>query len=395
VPPQASAPPPRANIAATRSISGPPIPREDPPDSTPRSSPASEPTVDILIDEPDLEDEAPARELFDELGLDGAAEDDPPPPPSAAIAVPPHPPPLRHTEPPVEASVIVDDPELAAIVDRLVATGELDEDAEGELLRQGERAMRVLMTRFPGPLTFERARFATMLQPPRASECGPVLRLVARERRVALPFVLDRLAAVDPESRGWATHILCELPYVEAIGPLVPRLRDEDPATCASAAYALCAIARSHSAEVRSAVLGLAHSADPLDRVSAMHLAAELREPLLVPEIVHVLADGDERVVISAHDALVAITMQDLGLDARPWLRWWEANGSRHRVEWLIDALTHEVSEIRRAAGEELRAASKEYFGFAAELPARDRERAQQRYRDWWITEGRARFRRR
>jgi hypothetical protein len=397
VPPQPSAPPPRANIAATRAISGPPIPREDPPDSDRRDPPSSEPTVDILIDEPDLDDEAPARELFDELGLDGAPpEDSPPPPPSAAIAVPPHKPPLRHTEPPVEASIIVDaDPEVVAMIDRLVATGELDEQAEGELLRQGERAMRVLMTRFPGPLTFDRSRIATMLLPPRASECGPVLRLIARERRVALPFVLDRLAATDPETRGWATHILCELPYLEAIGPLLPRLRDEDPATSASAAYALCAIGRSHPSAVRSAVLAIAHSADPLDRVAAMLVAAELRDPALVPEIVHLLADGDERVVYAAHDALVAITMQDLGLDARPWMRWWETNAARHRVEWLIDALTHEVSEIRRAAGEELRAASKEYFGFAAELPARDRERAQQRYRDWWITEGRARFKRR
>jgi hypothetical protein len=74
-------------------------------------------------------------------------------------------------------------------------------------------------------------------------------------------------------------------------------------------------------------------------------------------------------------------------------MRWWELNSSRHRLEWLIDALIHEVSEIRRAAGEELRALSKEYFGYASDLPPRDRERAQQRYRDWWVTEGRTRFR--
>ena len=49
-------------------------------------------------------------------------------------------------------SVIVDiDRELAAIVERL-AQGVVDEQAEGELLRQGERAMRVIMAHFPGPL---------------------------------------------------------------------------------------------------------------------------------------------------------------------------------------------------------------------------------------------------
>jgi hypothetical protein len=60
----------------------------------------------------------------------------------------------------------------------------------------------------------------------------------------------------------------------------------------------------------------------------------------------------------------------------------------------MIDALTHDVSEIRRAAGDELRALSREYFGYSSDLPPRDRERAQQRYRDWWITEGRTRFHR-
>jgi hypothetical protein len=75
-------------------------------------------------------------------------------------------------------------------------------------------------------------------------------------------------------------------------------------------------------------------------------------------------------------------------------VKWWEQNALRHRVEWLIDALTHEVSEIRRAAGEELKSVTREYFGYNADLPPRDRERAQQRYRDWWVTEGKTRFRR-
>jgi HEAT repeat protein len=403
--PQGSSPPPAANIATVRAISGPPIPREEPPDSPPReppsasppraevpaerARPASAPQVEVV--ESGLHDDA--SELFDELGWDTPAEEDPGPPPSAAIAVPPHKPPLRHTEPPAEPSVIVDiDPELAAIVDRAVS-GAGDEQAEGELLRLGERAMRGIMARFPGPLGFERSRIAAMASPPRASECGPVLRLVARERKVALPFVLEKLVDPDTESRGWATHLLCELPYVEAIAPLLLRLRDVDASTRVSAAHALAAIARVYADDVRASVLGMARSADPIDRASAARAMAELREPTLVPDLVRTLADGDEGVVGAAHAALVQVTRQDFGLDARPWMRWWEQNQSRHRVEWLIDALTHDAAELRRAAGEELRATSREYFGYSSDLPARDRERSQQRYRDWWITEGRARFR--
>jgi hypothetical protein len=74
-------------------------------------------------------------------------------------------------------------------------------------------------------------------------------------------------------------------------------------------------------------------------------------------------------------------------------VRWWDHHSTQHRVEWLIDALTHDVVDIRGGAAAELRAVTGEYFGYSADLPLRDRERAQQRYRDWWATDGRARFR--
>jgi HEAT repeat protein len=250
------------------------------------------------------------------------------------------------------------------------------------------------MTYFPGPVTHERARIAGLASLPRASECGPVLRLVARQRKLALPYVIERLTDPEAETRGWATHLLAELPYAEALPHAILRLRDDDPATRAVAAVAIAAIAKTAPEPVHAAVVGLARHADPLERGAAMRVMAELRDPALVPELVRALGDGDESVVELAHGALVQVTRQDLGTDARRWLTWWELNAQRHRAEWLIDALTHEVSEIRRAAGEELKVLTKEYFGYAEDLPARDRERAQQRYRDWWITEGKARFRR-
>jgi hypothetical protein len=335
--------------------------------------------------------------VFDELGWEVDVEEQPvpPPPPSSAVALPPHRPPASRAGSAGELpSIIVDVVrELGDLVDRVIA-GESDEQEEAELLRQGERAMQAVMTRFPGPVGVDRSRFASMTRLPRPSDCGPVLRLVVRERKVALPFVLERLEHDDDEVRGWATHLLCELPYPEAIPHLLVRLRDTDASIRVSAAHALAAIGRSHPEEVRSSLLLLAHEVDPYERTAALRAIAELRQPALVPELVRALGDGDETVVVAAHDALVRVTLQDLGMDARLWLRWWEQNGSRHRVEWLIEALTHEVSEIRRAASEELRAISNEYFGYAADLPPRDRERARQRYQDWWITEGRARFRR-
>ncbi|MDP9034966.1 MAG: HEAT repeat domain-containing protein [Myxococcota bacterium] len=433
------APPPR-NILAVRNHTGPPIPREEPMDSmgalrrapprtlifrdapgpmpirTPSPLPAvilsssaetasdrsqssdameSSPEIDVADFDGEIPADLDSRALFDLLGWETG--DDPPdvPPPSSTFAVSAHRPPVPYAPSEELPSVIVDlDEELATMVDRLVA-GETDDQAERELLHQGERAMRVLMARFPGPLTFDRARFATMASPPRPSECGPLLRLIARERKVALPFVLERLSDDDPEVRGWATHLVCELPYAEAILPLLPRLSDPDASTRASATHALAAIARLCPEETREAIDTLARGADPAGQAGALGVMALLRDARRVPELVRALAEADPRVAGAAHLALVQLTRQDFGPDARPWLRWWEQNSSRHRVEWLIDALTHDVSEIRSAAGEELRALSREYFGFASDLPPRDRERAQQRYRDWWLADGRGRFSRR
>ena len=49
----------------------------------------------------------------------------------------------------------------------------------------------------------------------------------------------------------------------------------------------------------------------------------------------------------------------------------------------------HEQAALRAAAGEELKTITKEYFGYYDDLPKRERERAQSRYREWWNSVGR------
>ena len=87
--------------------------------------------------------------------------------------------------------------------------------------------------------------------------------------------------------------------------------------------------------------------------------------------------------------ALALVTRQDFGTDAKRWLAWWAENKERHRLEWLIDSLMHEQAAVRAAAGEELKAITKEFFGYHDDLPRRERERAQARYREWWASVGR------
>jgi hypothetical protein len=266
-------------------------------------------------------------------------------------------------------------------------------------------AMPAIMSRFPGPITADADHLAALAkaaptsakEPPlRVTECGPLLRLIAGQRRVALPFVIDELAQTDPERRFWATFLLTELVYPEAAGKLVERLFDEEARTRRVARMAARALAESSPSAVIEPLgnVALTSSAPAPKRVWAVEMLGELREPEAIPILVSLLGGSDPMVADAAHQACITVTRQDFGTESRKWLGWWSANASLHRIEWLIEALMHDEQRIRHAAGEELKAITKEYFGYYDDLPKRERERAQQRYRDWWSTEGRVRFRR-
>ncbi len=124
-----------------------------------------------------------------------------------------------------------------------------------------------------------------------------------------------------------------------------------------------------------------------------MESLAELRQPQAVPYLILALDDNPVDPVQSARRALVVLARQDFGTNTAGWNDWWRSASGRHRIEWLIDALTHESPEIRRPAGEELKALTREYFGYYDDLPAAERSQAQRQYRQWWETRGKARFR--
>ena len=129
-------------------------------------------------------------------------------------------------------------------------------------------------------------------------------------------------------------------------------------------------------------------------RLLAVETLGELRQPRAIPLLAPLLSASDADLSRVAHHALVVITCQDFERDTRRWAAWWSQSSAQHRIEWLIDALVADDEARAEVAGAELKAVTKEYFGFQSSLPRRERERSQQRYRDWWLHEGRSRFRR-
>ncbi|AUX31669.1 MULTISPECIES: HEAT repeat domain-containing protein [Sorangium] len=297
--------------------------------------------------------------------------------------------------------------EYSSLVQHVLAGGEAGSRAFAELVRNGETAISIVAARFPGPLRVDRQRFreqlagpdgaASVAAAPPASQCGPLLELIVAIRRPALPFMTVRSASPDPEVRFWATHVLGELPYPEAANALLPRLFDDNVAVrrIAVRSAALLIAAPPAGGPI---LQGLDHIArdreeSPARRLTAIDTMSEIRSGSSVPALVSALSDPHDAIVEAAARALTAITREDLGRDARKWMAWWSRNGERHRIEWIIDALTHEKPAIRRAAIDELKGITREYFGYYEDLPRQEREAAQERYRAWWISEGRSRFR--
>ena len=296
-------------------------------------------------------------------------------------------------------SVIVDvASEYVGLVERVIAgtkpgtsQGSSADDAETELLRAGGYAMPAIMARFPGPVTVELKADGPL---PRVADCGPVLRLVASQRRTALPFVLAHVEDPDVEKRFWATYLLTELLYPDVLDPIVQRVFDAEPRVRRAARAAARAFAEGHpGAIVERFELVAMDGGEAADRrVLAVEALGETREALAVRALIPLLDDPKAQVVSAVRAALTSIARQDFGASSAKWQAWWDTNKDRHRLEWLIDALIHEEAALRAAAGEELKTLTKEYFGYYDDLPTRERERAQSRYRAWWNTVGRVRF---
>ncbi len=337
----------------------------------------------------------------------------PPPPPSlgslAKQRAPSNRPPLRREEEESERpspfsgqtgasalpSVMVDvGAEHKELIQRVVDGGHRGQEAFDELVRNGEHVIQAVMARFPGPLRVDRHRARGEL--PAASQCGPILELVVAIRRPALPFISVRTSSPDAEVRFWATHALGELRYAEAATVLVPRLFDDDAPVRRIARRSAAALvgAGAAGAPILKGLEDITRNANqPIPhRVLAIETMGEIRSGSLVPPLLSALDDASDEVADAARRALLLITRQDFGRSSLRWGDWWARNEDRHRIEWLIDALMHEQPSVRRAAGDELKLLTKEYFGYYDDLPKRERERAQGLYRAWWEREGRPRF---
>lgn len=197
----------------------------------PASSPPGPPTDPYLGPPLDQLDEPPyPRAHLDDRREPGTLA----PPRSDARAGAPssHPPPRGRSDPPGHQGEPAPSlrrggrPDLGVLLARASRGGSDGAVARAVLLSEAQGGLAALMAHFPGPLTVDRSRARSGIGP--ASRCGVLLSVLAELGWPALPFVTTRASSADVDQRFWATHLLAELPFVEAATAVVPRLFDDD-----------------------------------------------------------------------------------------------------------------------------------------------------------------------
>lgn len=261
--------------------------------------------------------------------------------------------------------------------------------AIGVALDRSAEALPELAQRFPGVLRVD--RFTVPGRPLPAAQYGGLLELLVTMGDYATPLIVEKMQSPQRDDRFYAAVCAVELRPPTALGHLVERLFDAD------FGVRLCAMAALQGYPLRDLTNALqtvraALASDELERVAAAtHAVADLSDAAALPELLNTLARGG-RFADHARMALMSLTRQDFGTSERKWRRWAQENRSTHRIEWLIDALSQREDALRKAAIDDLRRLTNEFFGYHHDLPKKDRDAAIARWRAWWRETGAKRF---
>jgi Type II secretion system (T2SS), protein E, N-terminal domain len=304
-------------------------------------------------------------------------------------------PPQRPTPVPFEQGTELSiDAEPPRPIDTLL--DEIEKSGEGtsgaamtEAVERANETIASLMQRFPGKLRID--RFNVVGRPLRAAQYGGLLELVIQLGTVASELLIEKMGAPQRDVRFYATVCVTELRPRNAVYALAERLFDQDFGVRACAIEALAGYPIGDLGHALVRARRAVHSNDPEVVNAATAAIIELRDTDAIADLIGVIERTDRGGDL-ARKALTTLTAQDFGPSEKKWRRWHEAARGKHRIEWLIDGLTHKEDTIREAAINDLRRVTGEYFGYHYDLPRRERDAAAERWAAWWRDSGHRRF---
>lgn len=235
----------------------------------------------------------------------------------------------------------------------LLSTADADDQKLiARALDEGVAIVPALITRLPGKLRVTRESLLDGGALP--SSASALLQALVALRRNALPFLVVQSANTVPSARLFATLILGELPYAESVSALLPRFFDPDAQIRQAA---LTASRNLRSSPELAAQLSLAlerivrSESEPAERrAAAANTIAALASASSVTALIDGLRTQDFALQAAIAEALRELTCQEFGPDLDAWTQWLSGHGARDRVEWLLDALSHESAALRQKA---------------------------------------------
>jgi hypothetical protein len=263
------------------------------------------------------------------------------------------------------------------------------EDELNEAVERANETLGSLMRRFPGTLRVE--RFGVTGRPLRAAQYGGLLELVIRLGSIAAELLIDKMSAPQRDIRYYATVCCMELRPRNSVYALVERLFDQDYGVRGCAIEALAGYPVSDLNHALARARRAVHSSDPEVVGAAAAAIVELGDTEAIADLIGVIERSD-RGGDHARKALISLTAQDFGPSEKRWRKWYEVARSRHRIEWLIDGLSHKEDQLREGAINALRRLTGEYFGYHHDLPRKERDLAAERWAAWWRETGQRRF---
>lgn len=308
--------------------------------------------------------------------------------PSAAIAA------ERGEESERESIVVEDDGSVEAKIEALAL---MKPSESAPLIREivaagSERALTPLVRAFPGEIFFLRSVGPL----PRPAEISSVARAIAAFGSEAEHAIAALLTRPSADTRYYALAIAKEAMTPIVAGALTALLHDDDRELRRQALELLRSLDLRDPALRRAADALIREASDTTKDSAHRKLALDDLGTLGVIEsaedIARLVDDQEGAISAAARSALIRIFADDMGPESDAWLKLIEARGGRHRVQYLIDGLLHDDEPIRREAGAELQRISREYLGYHAGLPRREREVLKRRYEEWWEERGRGIF---
>ena len=210
-----------------------------------------------------------------------------------------------------------------------------------------------IAARFPGPIDLGAQGDARSFPPPSAH--GPLLRACIELGAAITPHILDLVDHPRPQIRFYAAFLFQELRDARSLRPLAAHAFDPDPDVRLIATRVLESYCRAPGFVDATEVVRAELRARDRERVLlAAEAAGTLRDTHAVPTLIDLLSMRDKQVRETALESLCSITAKHHGYRPAKWKSWYAEHGQQTRIEWVIDALRHRDTAVRRWAADEL-----------------------------------------